>query len=242
MALRNQQTNHHPLERALPRRRSERTDTTHPGQKPFKLTPALRAKVLAATRRKPKDGSTHWSCRKLAAELGISKDLVHRIWQEAGVRPHRLERYMASPDPDFESKAADIIGLYLQPPKHAAIFCVDEKTAIQALDRLDSVLPLSPGRAERHGFEYYRPGTLSLTPLWIPRQERYTVRQPSVTRARSSSPFWSRSFNNVDPVRKFTSSWITCRRIKRSSCKPSWRPTPMFVFISRLPILPGLTK
>ncbi|MEZ5352890.1 MAG: IS630 family transposase [Bryobacteraceae bacterium] len=64
--------------------------------------------------------------------------------------------------PDFETKAADIIGLYLNPPQHAAVFCVDEKTAIQALDRLDPVLPLSPGRLERHGFEYYRHGTLSL--------------------------------------------------------------------------------
>lgn len=64
-----------------------------------------------------------------------------------------LERYMASDDPDFEEKAADIIGLYLNPPQHAAVFCVDEKSAIQALDRLDPVLPLSPGRAERHGFE-----------------------------------------------------------------------------------------
>ena len=69
---------------------------------------------------------------------------------------------MASDDPDFEAKAADVIGLYLDPPEHAAVFCVDEKTAIQALDRLDPVLPLSPGRAERHGFEYYRHGTLSL--------------------------------------------------------------------------------
>ena len=62
----------------------------------------------------------------------------------------------ASNDPQFEQKAADIIGLYLNPPQHAAVFCVDEKTAIQALDRMDPVLPLSPGRAERHGFEYYR--------------------------------------------------------------------------------------
>ena len=69
---------------------------------------------------------------------------------------------MASNDPAFEAKAADIIGLYLAPPAHAAVFCVDEKTAIQALDRLDPVLPLSPGRAERHGFEYFRHGTLSL--------------------------------------------------------------------------------
>jgi hypothetical protein len=69
---------------------------------------------------------------------------------------------MASNDPEFEEKALDIIGLYQKPPLHAAVFCVDEKSAIQALDRLDPVLPLSPGRAERHGFEYYRHGTLSL--------------------------------------------------------------------------------
>ena len=78
------------------------------------------------------------------------------------MRPHRLERYTASHDPDFESKAADIIGLYLNPPQHAAVFCVEEKSAIQALDRKDPRLPLSPGRAERQGFEYYRQGTLSL--------------------------------------------------------------------------------
>lgn len=67
---------------------------------------------------------------------------------------------MASNDPNFEARAADTIRLYMNPPQHAAVFCVDEKTAIQALDRLDPVLPLSPGRAERHGFEYYRHGTL----------------------------------------------------------------------------------
>ena len=137
-------------------------DTSHPGQPASVLTPKLRARILSATRRQPKDGSTHWSCRKLAAELDVSKDAVHRVWKEAGLKPHRLERYMASDDPDFETKAADIIGLYLNPPQHAAVFCVDEKTAIQALDRLDPVLPLSPGRVERHGFEYYRHGTLSL--------------------------------------------------------------------------------
>jgi transposase len=140
----------------------EGLDTYHPGQKPRVLTPALRALILSATRRKPRDGSTHWSCRKLATALGVSKDAVHRVWQQAGLKPHRLERYMASDDPEFETKAADILGLYLYPPQHAAVFCVDEKTAIQALDRLDPVLPLSPGRAERHGFEYYRHGTLSL--------------------------------------------------------------------------------
>jgi transposase len=148
--------------RFLDNRVSGLLEARHPGQMPTVITPRLQARVLEATRRKPKDGSTHWSVRKLARELDISKDAVHRIWQKAGVKPHRLERYMASDDPDFETKAADIIGLYLNPPQHAAIFCVDEKSAIQALDRLDPVLPLSPGRIERHGFEYYRHGTLSL--------------------------------------------------------------------------------
>src|SRR3984957_957099 len=137
-------------------------DTAHPGQAPSVLTAKLRARILAAARKPPKDGSTHRSCRRLAAALGDSKDAVHRVWQKAGLKPHRLERYMASDDPDFETKAADIIGLYLNPPEHAAVFCVDEKTAIQALDRLDPVLPLSLGRVERHGFEYHRHGTLSL--------------------------------------------------------------------------------
>jgi transposase len=91
-----------------------------------------------------------------------SHTLVARARKRAGLQPHRLERYLRSTDPLFETKAADVIGLYVQPPQHAAVFCLDEKTAIQALDHLDPVLPLSPGRAERHGFEYYRHGTLSL--------------------------------------------------------------------------------
>src|SRR6202158_2848940 len=134
----------------------------HPGQPPSVRTPKLQAKVLAAIKDGPKDGSTHWSCRKLASRFHVGKDTIQRILSQADVRPHRLERYMASDDPDFEAKAADVIGLYLAPPQHAAVFCVDEKTAIQALDRLDPVLPLSPGRLERHGFEYRRNGTLSL--------------------------------------------------------------------------------
>ena len=134
----------------------------HPGQPPSVRTPKLQAQVLAAIKEGPRDGSTHWSCRKLAIRFHVSKDTIQRILAQADVRPHRLERYMASDDPDFERKAADVIGLYLTPPQHAAVFCVDEKTAIQALDRLDPVLPLSPGRLERHGFEYKRNGTLSL--------------------------------------------------------------------------------
>ncbi|MCX7180557.1 MAG: IS630 family transposase, partial [Proteobacteria bacterium] len=136
----------------------------HPGRAPMQSVAKLEARVLNRTlKQKPKDGSTHWSSRKLAAELGdISFATVQRIWRKHGVRPHRLATHMVSNDPDFETKAADVIGLYLNPPAHAAVFCVDEKTAIQALDRKDRQLPLAPGRAESHGFEYKRNGTLSL--------------------------------------------------------------------------------
>ena len=121
-------------------------------------------------------------------DLGISKTTVQRVLAQAKLRPHRLDRYMASNDPDFEQKAADIIGLYLNPPQHAAVFCVDEKTAIQAFDRLDPVLPLSPGRAERHGFEYYRHGTLSLYAALDVKTGRVKARQRSVMPALISSP------------------------------------------------------
>lgn len=136
----------------------------HAGRAPRRGSEGQEARILKwTTQRKPVDGSTHWSSRKLSAQLGdVSHMSVARVWTKHGVKPHRLERYMASQDANFESKAADIIGLYLNPPQHAAIFSVDEKTAIQALDRKDPVLPLSPGRAERHGFEYFRHGTLSL--------------------------------------------------------------------------------
>ena len=137
----------------------------HAGRERYKVTDQVEARVLArTTKQKPADGSTHWSTRKLAAELGgdISHTTVARIWAKHGIKPHRLEGYLASNAPDFEAKAADVIGLYLNPPQHAAVFSVDEKTAIQAPDRKDPVLPLSPGRAERHGFEYFRHGTLSL--------------------------------------------------------------------------------
>ncbi len=130
--------------------------------RPDRLDPRVEAKILARTQQAPPAPLTHWTTRRMAALVGVSHVTVHRVWQRAGLQPHRLERYLTSDDPDFETKAADVIGLYLHPPRNAVVFSVDEKSHIQALDRLDPVLPLSPGRAERHGFEYKRNGTLSL--------------------------------------------------------------------------------
>src|SRR4029450_10979711 len=115
------------------------------------LTPALEARIMTWTRRPPPHGATHWSTRSLGRKLGVQHTVVARAWGHARLQPPRLERYMRSTDPEFETKAADVIGLSLDPPQHAVVFCIDEKTAIQALDRLDPVLPLSPGGAGREG-------------------------------------------------------------------------------------------
>ena len=105
----------------------------HPGRAVEKRTPALEARILEWTRRAAPDGSTHWSSRKLAQHLGISHMMVARVWQRAGVKPHRIERYMASDDPDFETKAADIIVLYVKPPQHAAVFLRGRKNCHPSL-------------------------------------------------------------------------------------------------------------
>ena len=132
------------------------------GQPPTVLTPAMEARVLAKTRQAPPDGSTHWSTRKLGRLLKIHHNLVAQSVAARRPAAASLRALHAVGRSRLRTKAADVIGLYVNPPDHAAVFAVDEKTAIQALDRLDPVLPLSPGRAERHGFEYYRHGTLSL--------------------------------------------------------------------------------
>ncbi len=130
--------------------------------RPDRLDPRVEAKILALTQEAPPAPLTHWTTRRMATRVGVSHMTVARVWQRAGFKPHQLERDLTSDDPEFEAKAADVIGLYLAPPTNAVVFSVDEKTAIQALDRLDPVLPMSPGRAEKHGFEYKRNGTLSL--------------------------------------------------------------------------------
>lgn len=136
-------------------------DSPRPGR-PKKLTAAREVALLAATKQTPPAAVTHWSTRRLAKRWGVSHMTVMRLWHKAGLQPHRLRGYMASPDPEFEAKAKDILGLYLDPPKNAAVFCIDEKTAIQALDRSQPALPMRTGQVERRAVEYVRHGTVSL--------------------------------------------------------------------------------
>ena len=127
------------------------------------LTAELEQQIVDATlKSRPGDGSTHWSVRMLARQLGIGRTMVHRVWQRHDIQPHRVERFKLSKDPQFEAKVRDIVGLYLNPPDRALVLCVDEKSQIQALDRTASLLPLRSGLPERQTHDYKRHGTTTL--------------------------------------------------------------------------------
>jgi len=138
-------------------------DAPRAGRQDHRLTPGLEARIVHLTQHTtPPTPLTHWTAPRLAARVGVSPSTVLRVWQRAGLRPHRLERYVASTDPAFEAKAADIIGLYLQPPENALVLCVDEKSGIQALDRTQPGLPLRARRPRTWTNEYVRNGTQAL--------------------------------------------------------------------------------
>jgi transposase len=132
-----------------------------PGRKRSVLTPAMEARIMKWTSRNT-NGATHWTTRKLGRMLRISHTLVATAWKQANLKVRRGNATWLPTSRISTKEAADVMGLYVNSPQHAAVFCVDVTTAIQALDRLDPVLPSSPGRLERHGFEYYRHGALSL--------------------------------------------------------------------------------
>jgi transposase len=106
--------------------------------------------------------ATHWSSRSMAKASGVSISSVQRIWRAFGLQPHRLETFKLSTDPDFVAKVRDVVGLYVAPPEHAIVLCVDEKSQIQALDRSQPLLPMRPGQAARRTHDYKRHGTTSL--------------------------------------------------------------------------------
>jgi transposase len=126
------------------------------------LTPELEQKILDTTLKTKPPDATHWSVRTLASHLGVTRTLVHGVWQRYEVQPHRVERFKLSNDPKLEEKVRDIVGLYLNPPDRALVLCVDEKSQIQALDRTAPLLPLRPGLPERQTHDYKRHGTTTL--------------------------------------------------------------------------------
>jgi len=119
-------------------------DEPRPGA-PRKVTDAQVEEVVIQSLESTPRGQTHWSTRELAKATGLSRMTISRIWHAFGLQPHRSETFKLSPDPQLIEKVRDIVGLYMNPPEHAVVFCVDEKSQIQALDRTQPLLPMRPG-------------------------------------------------------------------------------------------------
>ena len=121
----------------------------------------IEAMIVRTLESVPAD-ATHWSSRGMARACGLSVSTVQRIWRAFGLQPHRLEGFKLSTDPDFVDKVRDVVGLYVAPPAHAVVLCVDEKSQIQALDRSQPMWPMRPGQPARRSHDYVRHGTTSL--------------------------------------------------------------------------------
>jgi transposase len=137
-------------------------DEPRPGTPRTVTDEKVAAVVTATLETLPAGGRTHWSSRGMAKAAGLAPSTVQRIWKAFSLQPHRVETFKLSTDPLFVEKVRDIVGLYLSPPEHALVLCVDEKSQIQALDRTQPLLPLRPGQAERRTHDYKRHGTTSL--------------------------------------------------------------------------------
>jgi len=136
-------------------------DRSRSGRPPT-VTAQKAARIVALTLQQPGPGVTHWSTRDLAARAGVSHSTVHRIWRVQALKPHQVKTFKFSRDPQLAEKVADVVGLYLNPPEHAVVLSVDEKTQIQALNRTQPLLPLRPGLAARRTHDYQRNGLTSL--------------------------------------------------------------------------------
>ena len=132
------------------------------GGKNSRAQARLRKKIIEKTTGETPSNATHWSTRTLAAELGTSHTFVNKVWRECGFKPHLISQFKISNDPQFAEKLEDVVGLYLNPPENAVVFCVDEKSSIQALDRTQPGLPLKKGRAATMTHDYKRHGTSTL--------------------------------------------------------------------------------
>jgi transposase len=147
--------------RFVERRMDGLHDEQRPGA-PRTIDDARIEAVIVRTLESLPADATHWSSRGMAKASSISVSSVQRIWRAFGLQPHRMETFKLSTDPDFVAKVRDIVGLYVSPPQHAVVLCVDEKSQIQALDRSQPMLPMRPGQPARRSHDYTRHGTTSL--------------------------------------------------------------------------------
>jgi len=137
-----------------------RDRTRKPGKPPVSIE--VKNELCRIVCQEKPENATHWSTRQLAKRIGISHNTVSLILRERGLKPHLVQGFQFSTDPDFEKKLDDVVGLYMNPPENSVVLCVDEKSQIQALERTQPILPLRPGIPERQTHDYHRHGTTTL--------------------------------------------------------------------------------
>jgi len=165
-------------------------DESRPGA-PRRITDAKVEEAVTRTLETLPTAATHWSTRSLASQVGLSQSAVVRIWNAFGLQPHRSETFKVSTDPFFVEKVRDVVGLYVNPPDHAVVLCVDEKSQVQALDRTQPILPLRPGLPEQRTHDYERNGTTSLFAALDIATGQVIGECHRRHRHQSSSNFWS---------------------------------------------------
>ena len=147
--------------RFLEKRLDGLLDDPRPGA-PRKISDDTVERIVTMTLESTPMDATHWSTRDMAKRIGVSQSTVSRVWRSFKLQPHRVETFRLSNDPLFIEKVRDIVGLYMNPPNHAVVLCVDEKSQIQALERAQPLLPMRPGQPERRTHDYLRHGTTTL--------------------------------------------------------------------------------
>lgn len=212
-------------------------DEPRPGA-PRQISDAVIERVVTATLESTPRGETHWSTRGMARHIGLGKSTIHEIWQAFRLQPHRSETFKLSKDPLLVPKVRDVVGLYMNPPDHAVVLCVDEKSQIQALERTQPLLPLKPGAPERRSHDYQRHGTTTLfaaldtkTGEVIGEMHR---RHRATSSRRSLRPSTTRSLLGLMCTWSATTTGRTsrqsfsggCVRTRVSTCT-SHRPTPL---------------
>src|SRR6516225_2433690 len=213
-------------------------DKTRPSRIP-RLPATVHEQTVALTQTDPPGEVTHWTAPMMAKQVGISVSSVQRIWHTHGLQPHRVRLFKLSRDRQFVTKLRDIVGLYVDPPAHAVVLSVDEKSQIQALDRTQPGLPMKKGRYATMTHDYKRHGTTTCLPRSTSWKARSSVAACSAIAIRSSFAFSIRSKPTSPPARSSTSSSTTTQHTSTPRFGPGSTGTPALSSTTPRPRPPG---
>ena len=204
-----------------------------------KLATSLAERVVALTMEAPPSEETHWTGAAMAKAASASVSSVQRIWRAHGLQPHRVRQFKLSKDPEFVDKLRDVVGLYVDPPAHAVVLSVDEKSQIQALDRTQPGLPMKKGHAGTMTHDYKRHGTTTLFAATPCSTEPSSAATCSAIGIRSSPAFSTPSSARFRPARRSTLSSTTTRPTSIPPCVNGWRVIRAGLSTSPRPRPPG---